>query len=222
MKASFKLIIILGLIFTLFGVVWYINEKYETEQLQKLYAEKQQNLKEARDTNSSELLFAPNSLAQQKLVQLGAEANFKTVALTHTDDLTYLHQHWTNWPINRTTLSVTIDQNGQIELLSHYNGETALAHSQVLVKIGQTVYDSTHIPYFDEVLTASDVSKVKEMNSYTAEKDVEIIKQIAQAANEKVEVLLLGRDKSHSFLLSEADKQAIQESYHLALSIQQG
>ncbi|MGB0522745.1 MAG: hypothetical protein ACPGJS_07280 [Flammeovirgaceae bacterium] len=226
MNKRIKFSFVCGLLVLLFGTVWYMNERDAQLQLEQLLAERQASYEKVIDPEAtpSGYLFAPESRAHQNLMRWGFDAQFKTVALNYQEGLWYLHQSWTDWPLKRSTLSAYVSEKGELSLVSHYLGDQILAHNQVLVRIGNVVYDSTFVPNYTKELLQSipEDQQIQEMNNYTSPQDQEIIRHIASAGNEEVNVLIKGKTASHSFTLSSADKQAISDCYRLAQRILQG
>lgn len=215
---------LLGLVIIgLFAIVWHVNELDAQRQVQQLIAKRAQELELLKAQQPSNLLFAPNSKAHHKLMRLGYDARFKTVAIEGQGGLWYLHQDWTQLPLSRNTLSAQVSENGELTLVSHYTGGEYLAHSQVFVKIGNVIYDSTFVPnYTHELVDNTELAdQVYEMNSYSSQKDIDIIRHIAMAPNKDIKVLIKGHDDV-IFELDENDKQAILDCYQLAQRIQAG
>lgn len=210
------------LILIIFGAVWYFSEQDAHKQMHALKEQRKQVLENARNNPEIQKIHAPKSEATRKLLLWGYDNKFEAVAFPNQEGLWYLHQDWRELPLNRSTLSARVNENGQLALVSHYTGNEALGHSQVLIKIGQTVYDSTYIPYYPQGFTNSKLSKYWEVNQYSASPDQEIIRQIILAGDQEVQVLMRGETEELGFVLSETDKKAIRDCYHLYQQIHQG
>lgn len=208
------------LLCSIFGSIWYVSEQDAYRQMEALKAERAKVVAEARSNVATQKLHAPESEANRQLLLLGYDGRFEAVAFPSLDGLWYLHQDWRELPLNRSTLSARVAENGELSLLSHYTGKVALGHSQVLVKIGQTVYDSTYIPYYPPHLTKQNTSTYWEVNHYNASADQEIIHQIALAADQEIHVLIRGEQDEIGFQLSKEDKKAIRDCYELSRELQ--
>jgi hypothetical protein len=110
------------------------------------------------------------------------------------------------------TIRVDVSDDGSPMFVSQYYGSDWIFHNQFQVKIGDTVYtSSTGTP-----TRTVGSPNVYESVTYDLGRDQDIMKAIAENTDKEISVRLHGKF-NEDFTLSKRDKEAIQESYGLAI-----
>lgn len=116
-------------------------------------------------------------------------------------------------------LAVKVKERGELSLVSFYQGNYPLQHTQVRVEIGSQVYDTTYVPSNSDIPIANynseEIAFIEQLE-FNSPTDAAIIQAIAQTEEQKITVKLLGYHQIEEFSLTEEDIKAIRESLQLA------
>jgi hypothetical protein len=126
----------------------------------------------------------------------------------------YYHKHWgTDWP-DRKTLYCYLNTKGTIFLVSNYNADDWIFHTNALVLVDTTKYETETVQTFSELNKTQNTSgSVWENVTYTMSGD--IIEAIARNPGKKVKFRLEGRQYYSEAQLTDEDKKAFKDSYDL-------
>lgn len=184
--------------------------------------------KKSKETNVVEAAFTDKELAElDSLNEVTKQQNkeeletLKKKFIYKADEFNntgwYYHKTWgTNW-LNRSGLVCRVNAKGYIYMESQYHGDSWIFHNKAIVKIGESVYETEHIPlYSNHHHTDNNYNGVYEVNKYVNGLDNGIIYQIAQNHDKEIKVRFAGDQKIKDFTLGKQDKQAIADCSRLA------
>lgn len=132
----------------------------------------------------------------------------------------YIHKRFgKNWN-NRNTIRVVVLDNGSYYMQSNFYGKDWITHTQVIALISGVTYNSPALsPLSNRHSTDNTAYEVWEVNSYNETGDNNIIAYIVGAKDKEVKIRFMGGSRSVDATLSNADKEAISQSFNLATNL---
>ncbi|MDW7692077.1 hypothetical protein R9C00_14955 [Flammeovirgaceae bacterium SG7u.111] len=127
----------------------------------------------------------------------------------------YYHKRWGLKLPKGTGLAAHLNENGELYLVSHYTGAQSLDHTQILVRVGDQVIDSTLVPRVATPRLAAQSGEKYEFIRYGGEKDRQILQLIAENTDKEIWVRFLGDSSFEDMVLDEESKTAIRESVEM-------
>lgn len=130
----------------------------------------------------------------------------------------YTHKfHTVDNTWNRKCLRLHVKSDGYAYLEDQYYSTAWIFHTNIEVKVGDSIYRSEIIPtYSDNNKTENSGGSIWENINYTDGQDNGIIKAIAAGGNKPVKVRFVGKQYYSDIVLSDRDKQAIRDGYQLS------
>jgi hypothetical protein len=204
--------ILLGLV--IIASVFFFLKKQEEHRLIKVMEAD----KIALQQSVSDSLTIKNTLELQLTKQQNSQLkslwkNFQPYTYNGTNNW-FSHQNFSKIT-DKDSLLATINQDGEVALISNYFGNEPLGLYKIQLKIGETLYDSVPILQPNVPLQLAHTVQVHESLYFKAANAKNLIEKIANSADTNIEVRLIGKNEYTSFTLSSEDKKAFAETWEL-------
>jgi hypothetical protein len=189
-----------------------VRRKYKWE-LEQNIADSLGRLREAK-TKDSLIIAKKENLKRLEVLK----KNFKYDYDSFNSTGWYLHKYLEKLiSSNKCCLSAHVNATGIIYLESQYCGDEWMFHTQIKVKITDTIYESEIVETFNKLnVTRHSEGRVWENVRYFQDQTINMIKAIYLSKSNSVKVRFIGRQYYKDIELSNKEIIAIAECYELS------
>lgn len=122
---------------------------------------------------------------------------------------------------DRAHLRAHVNQNGNFYISSHYTGERYINHNRVRATVGSDFVETDSLPQSAYLHRFSDGGMVWEIAKFKNGADNGLANFVARNADKRIMVSYMGEKNKYNGVMTETDKQAIRDTYNLAVMLRE-
>ena len=209
----------------------YANAKLLIDSLNKTYPKEIQVRKESRnlmrtmqlDEQARNIAFCDSVLLEEKAQAEALKSQFIFEKNDEYDEIGKFlaKSQLLEKNLQKTYLRCSVNERGEMHISSVFYGDKAINHNQLKVVAPDGSYTETQVVPRDGALnySFSNGGMISEIVTYSQSKENGVIAFIYSLSKDKLKAELINEKKLYSFVISEADKQAIKETRDLATAL---